>query len=166
MSRALYQISADFEAVLGLADSGDPEDQQAFIDTLESLTGELEDKLISCAAVVKQLEGIVVLLKSEEDRLSARKKTVGSNIDSLKAYMKRSMESAGITKVKRPTFEVAIQNSPPSVAMDEGTYAENLPEEFRRVKIDIDRTAVSEALKSGRELGFAKLVRCTHLRIR
>ena len=45
---SLYQLTNEYQALLDFGSSCDPEDHQAFLDTLEGLTGEVAEKTSLC----------------------------------------------------------------------------------------------------------------------
>ena len=58
-----------------------------------------------------------------------------------------------LEKVETPLHRVSLAKSPLSVDVDE--FAD-IPEEFLRVKSEVDKIAIKDALKAGRELPFAR----------
>ena len=67
----LYQLTQQYQTLLGMIEDGDiPE--EAIADTLESLTGEIEDTVDSVACIVKQLAAEAEGIKGEETALALR----------------------------------------------------------------------------------------------
>lgn len=166
MSKPLFQLTNEFLALLDMADTGDEADQQAFIDTLESLAGDIKDKVISCACVCKSLEHQADVIESEEKRLAARRKSVEGNIKRLKDSMQKGMEAAQLRQVKSNLLTVTIQKNQPKVILDESVPPEKMPKEFTRTEVLASRQAIGEALKAGQKLDFAFLETSESIRIR
>ncbi len=75
----IYEITSDWFRVQDMME--DPElDPQTLADTLEAIEGELEIKAENYAKVMKNLEGDIVAIKAEIDRLTSKKKTIENNI--------------------------------------------------------------------------------------
>lgn len=162
----LYELTNDYLQILSMLE--DPElDPQTLADTMEGIEGEFEIKAENYAKVMKNLEGDILAIKTEIDRLTAKKKALEHNIKSMKATLQTAMETTGKVKFKTELFSFNIQKTTPSVIIDE-QYIENIPEEFLRYKDpEIDKIAIKEALQKGKNLdGIAHLEQGTSLRIK
>jgi len=163
----LYELTSDYLNLLELAEDPDI-DEQAFLDTLEGIEGALEDKADNYAKIMRMLEADTKGIKAEEDRLSARRKTIEDNIKRMKQSLQTMMELTGKTKFKTQLFSFNVQNNPASVVMDEPDVA-NIPERFLKYKDpEIDRKAIKDAIKAGDEdaMDIAHLEQSQSLRIR
>ena len=146
----LYDLTNDYMELLELAEDPDI-DEQAFLDTLEGIEGALEDKADNYAKCMRMLEADAKGIKAEEDRLSARRKTIENNIKRMKQSLQAMMELTGKTKFKTQLFSFNVQNNPASVVMDESDV-DNIPERFLKYKDpEIDRKAIKDAIKAGDE---------------
>lgn len=82
----LYEIPDMIQQFLDAYDAGDvPE--EAFDDTLESLTGDFAQKLDDCACAYKGLLAEAKEIKAEADALAARYKAKKAQADRMVAYM-------------------------------------------------------------------------------
>ena len=163
----LYELTSDYLNLLELAEDPDI-DEQAFLDTLEGIEGALEDKADNYAKIMRMLEADTKGIKAEEDRLSARRKTIENNIKRMKQSLQYAMEATGKTKFKTQLFSFNVQNNPASVVMDE-PYISNIPERFLKYKDpEIDRKAIKDAIKAGDEdaMAIAHMEQTKGLRIR
>ena len=163
----LYELTSDYLNLLELAEDPDI-DEQAFLDTLEGIEGALEDKADNYAKIMRMLEADTKGIKAEEDRLSARRKTIENNIKRMKSALQYAMEATGKTKFKTQLFSFNVQNNPASVVMDESDI-ENIPERFLKYKDpEIDRKAIKDAIKAGDQdaIDIAHLEQSQSLRIR
>lgn len=161
----IYEIASDWFRVQDMM--GDPElDPQTLADTLEAIEGELEVKAENYAKVMKNLEGDIVAIKAEIDRLTSKKKAIENNIKNMKATLQSVMEATGKTKFKTELFSFGIQKNAPSVVID--TDINNLPPEFLKFREpEVNKTAIKEAIQNGEDLsGYAHLDQSTSLRIR
>lgn len=162
----LYELTNDYLQILSMLE--DPElDPQTLADTMEGIEGEFEIKAENYAKVMKNLEGDILAIKTEIDRLTSKKKALENNIKNMKSTLQTAMETTGKTKFKTELFSFNIQKNAPSVVIDE-QYIENIPEEFLKYKDpEIDKTAIKEALQKGKNLdGIAHLEQGTSLRIK
>ena len=163
---SLYELTAEYQALLMMAEEEDT-DEQAILDTMEGLEGEIEDKAQGYACVMRQISADIEAVKAEIDRLKKRKETMENNITNMKKVLQYSMEAVGKTKFKTPLFSFGIQNNPPSVVLDE-QYIENIPEEYLiPQEPKIDRQKIKEDIKAGKDLeGLAHLEQTQSLRIK
>ncbi|TYR75543.1 siphovirus Gp157 family protein [Rossellomorea vietnamensis] len=156
----LYELSNNYAALMEMAEEMDPTTLQ---DTLESIQEEIEDKAENIAKLIKNLNADVDALKAEEKRLADRRRGLEGKVSNLKEYLQNQLEVAGLDKVKRPTLTVSIQNNPPSVkVIDEKLLSDYM------IPVDpkLDKKAILEALKDGREVNGAELMRTRGVRIR
>lgn len=135
------------------------DDENANIDELSlALDGvqiDFNEKIESCAVVVKEMLGEAAGLKLEIDRLAARKKSLDNNAEGLKDYMRHHMEATGIGKVKTALFTVTLGAPGQSVMVPN---AELLPKELQTIKISGDLKAIGLLLKAKKEVTGASLV--------
>lgn len=162
----LYQINEAIQAkMLELAErlenGVNPSDDE--LDKILDLQGDLSNKLVNYGYVVKNLDGEVTALDDEIERLTARKKARKTHIGLLKNRMQQAMADNGLDKIDDPIMPIRLQNSAPSVRLDIDPL--HLPEEFQRVEITADKTAIGKALKAGQEVKGAVLVQNSHIRI-
>ena len=140
----LYELTADYNQVLLLAEDLD---QETFQDTLAAIEEAIEDKAENMAKMIRCIEVDVNALKEEEKRLADRRKALENKVSGIKEYLQNQMEVAGIDKVKRPTLTVSIQNNPPSVEVTDESL---IPTDYMVPQPDkIDKKAILTALKDG-----------------
>ena len=160
----LYQLTAEYQALLSFGDSDDPDDQRAFLDTLEGLTGEIEIKADSYAVVIDELKAQHDKVKAEKERLSRIEKAIDNNIKRMKDRIKDAMIAMGKKEIKTDLHTFKIQNNggvqPLAITGD-------VPDKYTKVIIEADNEKIREALANGEVLDFAHLEpRGTQLRIR
>lgn len=160
----LYELTADYENLLHLAEDPDT-DPQILKDTMEAIEGEIEEKADAYAMIMKELEAQELALKMETDRLTNRRLAISNNITCLKRGLEAAMRITGRTKFKTTLFSYNIQKNPASVVVD--VPWEQLPEDFLKYKDpDIDKTKLKKALQDGAEIDGVRLVQTESLRIR
>jgi translation initiation factor 2 alpha subunit (eIF-2alpha) len=158
--RKLYEI---FEDALD-NDELDADSEEMFLDTLESLEGEISFKVENICKFIKNIDGDIKALKAEEDRLSKKRKAMENKVESLKKYMSDMLINAKIKEVKAGNFKVKFQASPPSVEI---LNPELIPAQYREPQEDkILKSEIMKELKDKKEVAGAKLVDDkVHLRI-
>lgn len=162
----LYELTEQYSMLLEMAE--DPEtDADVLADTLEGLTGAIEEKADGYAKVIKSLQADAESIKKEEQRLYERRKAIENNVDRLIYSLENAMRACGKPKFKTELFSFNIQKNPASVVMDEA-YIENIPAEYLVFQDPkIDRKKIKEDLQAGKDLdGIAHLEQSEKLRIR
>lgn len=158
----LYELTDDYLRLLEFAEDVDVE-EQAFIDTMEAIEGEIEDKADGYARVIKQLSADAEALDKEAKRLSDRKQSIDNRIKRMKESLTKAMVVTGKTKFKTDLFSFNVQKNAPATVIDD---EEAIPEEFWRVKREVDKSKIKDALKEGKEFKWAHLEQGESVRIR
>ena len=141
---------------------------------LDEAEGTLAEKAERVALKVRELQAEADAIKVEAARLSQRAHTATHAADSLKSYLKRSLEGAGIPVIKGTLVTVALQKNPPSVQgelspdalkdlFDDATgFVVHIPETFT-----LDKKAIIAAHKAGAAIPAGlQVTQGTSLRIR
>lgn len=158
----LYDITGEYLQLLEYADSS--EDEQLFLDTLESITGELEVKADSYGIVIDEINTRVEQFKKEIQRLTDRKTAMEKAVKNMKERLKNAMELMDVKEVKTEHYTFKIQNNGGKSPIN---YTKEVPMSYKRVVYENDTDRIRLDLESGKMLDFAELLeRGTHLRIR
>ena len=161
----LYELTSDYMRLLELAE--DPEtDPEVFQDTLEGLSGAIEDKADGYARVIKQLKAEREGLKEEADRLKARYTAIDNSIKRMTEHLTYSMVTVDKRKFKTDLFSFNIQKNPPSVRLNEGIKETELPDEYTKITREANKTAIKEAIENGVNIDFAHIEQTEGVRIR
>ena len=165
----LYEIAAAYRNALAVFDDeGLQLSPDVIRDTLDGLIGAFEDKARAVAAYVLNLEAEAEAVAAAEARLKARRQSLEKRAAWLRDYLKTNMEAAGVTEIAAAdrTFRVRVRLNPEAVELD-GSLPE-LPAEYVREKVirEPDKAAILAALKAGKEVPGARLVRRTRLEIK
>jgi hypothetical protein len=163
---ALYILAAEYrDAAEKLADLD--VDEQTMLDTLESISGDLEVKATNVAMFARNLEATAASIKEAEAGMAARRKAIEKRADGLRKYLLACMQSTGIKKIDSPHFCLSVRDNPPSVDVFD---QEQIPAEFMRQPEPPppapDKTAIKDAIKSGREVPGARLTQGKRLDIK
>ena len=142
MDKPLYEISTQYEsAYLALADSELP--QEAIDDTLEALEGEIEEKAISVAKFVGNMESQARSIGDASKQMQARKKVLENRATRIRDYLRENMQRTGISEVTCPYFQIKLKKNPPSVVIEDET---KVPDKYKVEKVvtSIDKTAIKK----------------------
>lgn len=132
---------------------------------LKAVEDNIEQKAENMAKLIKGIDGDIATLKTEEERLSKKRKTLENKQKSIKTYLEYQLTVLEIDKVKTPLFTVAMQNNAQSVKfIDENLIPEKYKEEVVTVKIP--KKAILDDIKAGIEVPGTEMVRTRSLRIR
>lgn len=162
---SLFQLSEEYKSLLELAESTEPEDEQAFLDTLDGMTGIIQNKMDGYASVITQIKGRANVIDNEIKRLQAMKQTLENHEKRMKEVLYIVMtEKLNERKIQTDfhTFTVCKNGGKQAVNL----FAE-VPDNFQRVIYEPDTDKIRAALESGEDLPFAKLLeRGEHVRIK
>lgn len=163
----LYELAPAYRALIEAIDNladGDSEAEANLAEMAERIADDIAVKADSIAAIVHQLDLTAEAYDAEIKRLQARKAAVVGAQQRLKDYLKTSLVQAGLKKVQGRRFSVSVADAPPSV--DVVNEAE-IPEQFWRVKREVDRRAILEHWREHQVLPLGvRLTTGVSLRIR
>ena len=155
----LYQITGEYLNLLDMAD----EEDEAFLDTLESIQGEIEEKAESYVVVMKEMDASIAKYDAEIKRLTDRMNTISNHKDEMKRKLFFAMIEMGVEEIKTEHFKLKICNNGGQLPMK---VTGDVPNNFQKVILEPDNKKIREALEKGENLGFAHLEeRGKHLRI-
>lgn len=149
----LYQLTNNYETLLNMLYDEDI-DEQAIIDTLEGIEGEIEDKADGYAKIIKELESKQNARKEEAKRLTESAKVFENRIKTLKSNLFNAMKATGKEKFSTDlfTFNIAKNGGKQSLTIDG-----EVPTEYTKTIIENDTDKIRQALEAGHELPFAHL---------
>lgn len=163
---SLYQIAAEHrQMVERLMDCQD--DAQAVADTISAESYPLEIKAQNVAYAIRNLEATAQAIKDAEKQMADRRRAMENRAQHIRDYLQTCLEIAGVQKVECPHFALSIKNNPPSVDVFEPKL---IPAEYMKTPEPpppvVDKAAIKEAIKSGKEVPGATLVQGKRLDIR
>ncbi|WMI81809.1 siphovirus Gp157 family protein [Anaerotignum sp. MB30-C6] len=129
-------------------------DEQAVLDTLEITEFEFEEKAENYAKIMRNIDGDIVAMDAEIQRLSERKKRYEARQKVLKDNLFMAMKITGKTKFKTPMFSFSIAKNGGKQPLD--VYGE-VPDDYKKVIAEPDKEKIRKALESGESLEFAIL---------
>ena len=168
----LYELAEAYASLRDLlfdADDGpdDGERAAAMEARLSALTDSLEDKVEGIALLIRELEAESLALKTEADKMSARRGALEAKRGRLATYLFDNLKASDVMSVDRPRISVRLQLNNPAVVFDDGAE-EALPAEYVTEKTTTkpDKRAIMDALKNGIDVPGCRIERSLGLRIR
>jgi hypothetical protein len=133
---------------------------------LDALGEEFDRKAEYIAMLVREAKLEAEKWKAEEERVANRRRSLERRAEGLTRYLHDQMTAMGKQKIEGGLLTVGIQKNGSPGVMYEGDIMD-LPEHFRRVKIEINAAAIREAAKAGEALpAGVEVYHGTHVRIR
>ena len=149
---SLYEIATQYQADVRKLEELDLDDQ-TFLDTLESLSGDLEVKASNVAMFARNLEATAGAIKQAEAQMYERRKKLEDKAQRIYAYLLSNMQACGISKIESPYFAISVKKNPESVVVD---FEGSIPDEFFTQPAPpppkLDKAKLKEAIKSGLQI--------------
>ena len=152
---ALYQLESQWDEVMALAES---EPDLELADTIEGLTGTLDEKRQACGHVLKNWQALAAARKAAAKEMLESAKTIERQHDRLKDYLARSMTKHSISRIDCPEFSIYLRQNPPKVVIDDESQVPlKYQEEVMTWKIS--RKHIKAAIEAGENIEWARLER-------
>lgn len=160
----LYEIADQYQYLLNdLYDYETGVVNEMALARLNELTDTMEDKAINITRLFKELEASAEAIEKERQAMQKREKAIKNQVESLKDYLRSNMERCEIKKIECPQFVISLQNNPCSVEI---LNEESIPQEYTKVKTELDIAKIKDELKNGVVIPGARLVQRQSIRIR
>lgn len=159
----LYELTNEYKRLYDMAEEMDlsPCDLK---DTLDGMDEELSEKADGYGKVIRQMEADSDAIDAEIKRLQGRKKTIKSNIDRMKSFLKIAIEGAGKKEICGELFKFKIRKNPPKLEILNESL---VPKEFRIPQPDkIDKRAIMNEIRASGPVDWAEIVREESLQMR
>lgn len=166
MTRPLYDLTAEFRAVLDELDAAEGVLEGDLEARLDAISADFGAKVESCVIIGRALDAEAAAIKEEEERLRARRAAREKRAEQLSAYVLRSMKATGTPKVETTRFTISVVKNSPKLAFVEGqvvpdAWMKTIPEQRTA-----DTARIKADLAAGIPLPFATLERGERLRVR
>ena len=162
---SLYNIKNKFIELFEKAESEELT-QEEIQEQGKELALALKSKSANVIGYIRNAELTTDAIENEIERLTNIKKTIENKTVRFKEYVKANMEGLGIEKIETELGTLVIAKNPASVEiLDENLIADEYKKE--KINVSIDKTAIKNALKAGKEVQGVRLVEDkTSLRIK
>lgn len=158
----IYDLTEGFLRVYEQISNG--EDSQLYLDTLESINVNIENKANGYAKIIKSVEGDNEAISKEIKRLQDRKKSNDNAIKNLKSNLQFAMERTDKKAFRTELFSFGIQNNPPKATV---TDENKLPKKYYvEQEPKLDKKLLLDDLKNQVEIDGASITQDAGLRIR
>ena len=159
----LYEIKDQYLEFLELVSQGEiPE--EAFWDTLQSLEGELTEKVDNIASYIKNLSSEAFAIREEEKSLAERRQAKEAKIDHLKDYLSFVMSSVGKSNIETPRNRVSFRKSKSLSYTPEALDA--LDDRWFRFTKELKKKDLTEAIKAGESFAGISLEEHQNIQIK
>lgn len=161
----LYELKSQFQH--DAARLADMElDEQTLADTLDSLSGELEEKAANTVMVARNIRATADAIKQAEAQMATRRKAMEARAAALEKRVFDTMVETGITRIESPYFALVIANNPASVDIFDNLqipsdYLTEVPATFTP-----DKMLIKRALQDGFDVPGARLVHGQRLAVK
>lgn len=159
----LYEIEQGLRALIEgtLEKIVDMETGEVFtVDNLENLQLVKEEKLEGCAVVYKELKADAEALANEIKTLQERKARLVKKQDWLADYMAMALNGE---KLKTPKCTISYRKSE---SVELISNIEEVPSEYCKTKVELDKTAVKKAIKEGIEVPGCSLIAKMNMQVK
>ncbi len=128
------------------------ENDDVLPDSLDGIT-DLGDQLVELMRYAVELEAMAEALVGMVKTMQARKDRFLKTSTTIRQHVAEAAREAGIPRLTRPDVTLSFGMTKPALAGEADPDA--LPDEFVRVKREVNRTAIKAAIDAGREVeGF------------
>ena len=151
---SLYQITGAFPQIMEQEEIA-PELKE---ELQRELTALLHEKSQNIIGYTRNIELIIEAIKTEEKRISEKRKVLENKLEKFKEYVKNCMEQGGFTKVDTGLGTLTIVRNPMSVEIED---EKQVPTEFKQevITVKVDKTAIKNHFKeTGEVLPGIKIV--------
>lgn len=154
----IYEISENIKKLLDEKMVVDEETGEILFDesSLDELKETFEEKIENLSLYIKELDYEAKAIAEEVRKLESRKRANENKGKRLKEYLMFVLNGE---KFKTPKISISYRNSE-SIDYDS---IDDVPEQFIRTKLEVDKTLVKEAFSQGLEVDGCRLVKKTNI---
>jgi hypothetical protein len=131
----LYQLTQNYTQALNfLTDPENEIDLQTALDTMESLDGELDDKLLNVGRFIASMEAEAEAISAIAKRQKYRATALENKAGWLRDYLQSNMNQSGRTAIKAHDIALKLAKLPASVKIIDERM---IPAEFWKEKVTL-----------------------------
>ncbi len=165
----LFDLAPAYEQALAILaqmeDDGCTQDElDEALRIVQEIEGSFQDKCRNIAAYIKNLQADADAIKSAQDAMDKRRKSITAKADRMRAFLLTGMKLAGVNRVEFPEFVVSHKLNPEAVRIVDGAIIP--PEYLRQAEPEPNKTAIKDALKKGAVIPGCTLERGEKLEIK
>ena len=162
---ALFTIVQEYRQQLDALAEIEGLDPQTVADTVESMQGDLQDKLRAVIAYSLDLEIEATGAAAASKRMKERADSLDSRVKWLRDYALRAMEATGLDAISTDEWAAKVAKKPPAIVISEDA---DLPALYMRTKVttEPDKAALKAAILGGAHVPGVSLVAGTRLALK
>lgn len=141
---SIFSIVGEFQQLYELATSEEEQAEQVFIDTLESLKGELDKKSEGYVAVINRLSAEMDKADEISKNYAAIKKSRENHIRRMKDILMYAMDTLGVNEMPAGDLTIKIKKNG---GLQPLKITGEVPENMTKVTIDNDNDKIRAYLK-------------------
>ena len=148
---SLFNLTDSYLKVKRMEEEG--ADAETIIDTLNAIESAIEDKAENYHGFIKQLEGEIQTINTEQKRLADLKRSKVNLIDRLKQNLIAALEATGSERIQTDTVIVSLRNNAYTLDIQDES---NIPMEFVEEVVErkIDKRALLQYVKENEVEGI------------
>ena len=151
----LYELTEQFQSICNILESLEdeqiPVELSRAVDELlqqkDEAQADLYNKLDNYISLIKHLEMFAEMREKEAKRMAELARRDRSKIDFLKRRLLKHFESTGTNKIKTSKYSLGVRQASQAPLVVKGSV-NDLPDEFKKITIEPDKTALRNAIKS------------------
>lgn len=160
----LYEINENYASIIAAVEEAEGELTPELEEQLAANGEDFRDKIENYLKAVRNYEADAEAFKAEAASFTAKAKRAATTVERLKQTVTAAMQLRGMDKERFGNFTASLRRSE-RVTVDDDLI-QQLPDKYKRVKYEADKTALKEALKSGEEVEGAQLTTNYSLQIK
>ena len=148
---SLFNLTDSYLKVKRMEEEG--ADTEMIIDTLNAIESAIEDKAENYHGFIRQLEGEIQTINTEQKRLADLKRSKVNLIDRLKQNLIAALEATGSERIQTDTVIVSLRNNACTLDIQDES---NIPMEFVEEVVErkIDKRALLQYVKENEVEGI------------
>lgn len=157
----LYEIEEVYRGLMEYAEENEG-DITEVVEEFEKVRADFDNKAENYWRIIKNLNAQADALKAEKQKLEQKQRRAERLADSLKERMANAMQTFEKDKVKTQFGSFSFRKSTSVEILDETV----IPDDFFRVKKEVQKSVIADAIKAGHVVPGAALKENRNLQVR
>lgn len=121
---------------------------------LEAANAAFEEKAEAVAVAIRLAEGFIETQQQFERDIAARRRAGEKKVKWLREYLKNNMEAVGKDKIETVAAKITLKDTEAVEVTDE----QLVPMEYKKIKWEVSKTAIRDAINAGETVDGARMV--------
>lgn len=121
---------------------------------LEAANAAFEEKAEAVAVAIRLAEGFIETQQQFERDIAARRRAGEKKVKWLREYLKNNMQAVGKDKIETVAAKITLKDTEAVEVTDE----QLVPMKYKKIKWEVSKTEIRDAIKSGETVDGAKMV--------